>query len=63
MSTITILGATGKVGSKPVNNLLDKGHTLRLIARHADSCNNFQSNKEWKFMQEIHSTAIFLLEL
>ncbi|HEV8287015.1 MAG TPA: NAD(P)H-binding protein [Chitinophagaceae bacterium] len=41
MSTITILGATGKVGSKPVNNLLDKGHTLRLIARHADKLQQF----------------------
>ena len=37
MSTITILGATGKVGSKTVNNLLGKGHTLRLIARHGAS--------------------------
>jgi len=41
MSTITILGATGKVGSKTVNNLLGKGHTLRLIARHADKLQEF----------------------
>jgi len=41
MSTITILGATGKVGSKTVNNLLGKSHTLRLIARHADKLQEF----------------------
>jgi uncharacterized protein YbjT (DUF2867 family) len=41
MSTITILGATGKVGSKTVNNLLGKGHTLRLIARHPDKLQEF----------------------
>jgi len=41
MSTITILGATGQVGSKTVNNLLGKGHTLRLIARHADKLQQF----------------------
>lgn len=41
MSTITILGATGKVGSKTVNNLLARGHTLRLIARHADTLQQF----------------------
>jgi uncharacterized protein YbjT (DUF2867 family) len=45
MSTITILGATGKVGSKTVNNLLGKRHTLRLIARHADKLQEF-ANKE-----------------
>lgn len=41
MSTITILGATGKVGSKTVNNLLGKGHTLKLVARHADKLQPF----------------------
>jgi len=41
MSTITIMGATGQVGSKTVNNLLGKGHTLRLIARHDDKLQQF----------------------
>jgi uncharacterized protein YbjT (DUF2867 family) len=41
MSTITILGATGNVGSKTVNNLLGKNHTLKLIARHADKLQQF----------------------
>jgi len=41
MSTITILGATGQVGSKTVNNLLGKGHRLRLIARHRDKLEQF----------------------
>lgn len=36
MSTITIVGASGNVGSKTVNNLLGKRHVLKLIARHAD---------------------------
>jgi uncharacterized protein YbjT (DUF2867 family) len=41
VSIITILGATGQVGSKTVNNLLDKGHTLRLIARGVDRLQQF----------------------
>lgn len=41
MSIITILGATGKVGSQTVNNLLGKGHTLKLIARHSDKLQQF----------------------
>lgn len=46
MSTITILGATGKVGSKTVNNLLGKGHTLRIIARHADKLQAFADKQD-----------------
>jgi len=45
MSTITILGATGQVGSQTVNNLLGKGHNLRLIARHADKLQQFADKK------------------
>lgn len=45
MSTITILGATGKVGSKTVNNLLGRGHTLRLIARHVDKLQEFAAKQ------------------
>ena len=41
MSTITIVGATGKVGSKTVNNLLGKGHKLKLVARHIDKLQQF----------------------
>lgn len=41
MSTITILGATGQVGSKTVVNLLNKGHALRLIARQVDKLGQF----------------------
>lgn len=41
MSTITIVGATGNVGSKTVNNLLGKGHTLRLVARHSEKLQQF----------------------
>ena len=55
MSTITILGATGKVGSKTVNNLLGKGHTLRLIARHADKLQEFAN----KSGVEIHAGDSF----
>src|SRR5215467_7628085 len=55
MSTITILGATGKVGSKTVNNLLGKGHTLRLIARHADKLQEFAN----KAGVEIHAGDAF----
>jgi uncharacterized protein YbjT (DUF2867 family) len=36
VSTIAILGASGKVGSKTVARLLGKSHVLRLIARHAE---------------------------
>jgi uncharacterized protein YbjT (DUF2867 family) len=45
VSIITILGASGKVGSKTVSNLLAKGHVLRLIARHADKLEHF-ANKQ-----------------
>src|SRR5436190_24319792 len=55
MSTITILGATGKVGSKTVNNLFGKGHTLRIIARHADKLQEF-ANKDGV---EIHAGDSF----
>jgi len=55
MSTITILGATGKVGSKTVNNLLGKAHTLRLIARHADKLQEFAN----KAGVEIHAGDSF----
>ena len=41
MSTITIVGATGNVGSKTVKNLLGKGHSLKLIARHLDKLQQF----------------------
>ena len=46
MTTITILGATGKVGSKTVSNLLSKGHKLRLIARHAGKLQQFANKPE-----------------
>ena len=39
--TITIIGATGRVGSKTVKNLLGKGHTLRLIARTKEKLSEF----------------------
>ena len=45
MSTITILGATGKVGSQTVANLLGKNHRLRLIARHAAKLHEFDNNE------------------
>jgi len=41
MSIITIVGATGNVGSKTVKNLLGKGHSLKLIARHVDKLQQF----------------------
>lgn len=34
--TIAIVGATGRVGSKTASILLEKGHRLRLVARHED---------------------------
>lgn len=55
MSTITILGATGQVGSKTVNNLLGRGHTLRLIARHPDKLQQFAG----KHGVEIHTGDSF----
>lgn len=48
---ITILGATGKVGSKTVKHLLGKGHTLRLIARGAEKLSAFKNEAG----VEIHS--------
>jgi uncharacterized protein YbjT (DUF2867 family) len=39
--TITIIGATGRVGSKTVKNLLSKGHTLRLVARTKQKLSDF----------------------
>ena len=45
MSTITILGASGKVGSKTVTNLSGKGHVLRLIARHANGLTEFRGKE------------------
>jgi len=45
VSIITILGATGQVGSKTVNNLLNRGHTLRLIARRVDRLQEFADKK------------------
>ena len=57
MSTITILGATGQVGSKTVNNLLGKGHALRLIARHADKLQQFADKEGVKIFagDSLHS--------
>src|SRR2546428_3281738 len=40
--TIAIVGATGKVGSKTVEHLLNKGHQLRLVARHAEKLAPFK---------------------
>lgn len=40
---ITIIGATGRVGSKTVQLLSDKGYTLRLVARHAEKLEAFSS--------------------
>lgn len=40
---ISIIGATGNVGSKTVQLLSGKGHTLRLIARHAEKLAPFAS--------------------
>jgi uncharacterized protein YbjT (DUF2867 family) len=51
MSTITIVGATGKVGSKTVHNLLGKGHTLKLVARHMDKLQEYAG----KQAVEIHA--------
>jgi uncharacterized protein YbjT (DUF2867 family) len=48
---ITILGATGNVGSKTVKHLLGKGHTLRLIARGAEKLSAFKNESG----VEIHS--------
>lgn len=45
MSTITIVGATGNLGSKTVQNLLDKGHQLRLVARNSDKLQQFAGKK------------------
>jgi uncharacterized protein YbjT (DUF2867 family) len=45
VSTITILGATGQVGSKTVTGLLGRGHKLRLIARHADRLHELGNNE------------------
>jgi uncharacterized protein YbjT (DUF2867 family) len=48
---ITILGATGNVGSKTVKHLLGKGHTLRLIARGVEKLSAFKNESG----VEIHS--------
>ena len=46
MSIITIVGASGQVGSKIVNNLSGKGHQLRLIARSANKLQQVAGNKD-----------------
>lgn len=48
---ISIIGATGNVGSKTVQLLTGKGHTLRLIARHADKLTTFATSPD----VEIHA--------
>lgn len=40
---IVILGATGTVGSKIAENLLNDGHQVTLIARHADKLEKYRS--------------------
>ena len=40
---IVVLGATGTVGSKIAENLLEEGHQVTLIARHADRLEKFRS--------------------
>jgi uncharacterized protein YbjT (DUF2867 family) len=41
--TITVLGATGKVGGKIAEILLNEGHTLKLVTRTADQLNKFRN--------------------
>lgn len=40
---ITIIGASGRVGSKTVQHLSGKGYTLRLVARHAEKLDQFKN--------------------
>ena len=40
---IVILGATGTVGSKISENLLNEGHQVTVIARHAERLEKFRS--------------------
>lgn len=58
---ITILGASGKVGSKVTENLLAKGKKVRLIARHADKLQKYsEQGAELKIGDSID--ASFLTE-
>jgi uncharacterized protein YbjT (DUF2867 family) len=41
--TITVLGATGKVGGKIAEILLNEGHTLKLVTRTADQLNKYRN--------------------
>ncbi len=43
-NTIAIVGASGKVGSKTAQHLLNKGHSLRLVARHSDKLAPFKES-------------------
>ncbi|MDX2190665.1 MAG: NAD(P)H-binding protein [Bacteroidota bacterium] len=45
---ILITGATGKVGSKTTDILIEKGAKLRLIARHADKLQKYAGKAEIK---------------
>ena len=40
--TITVLGATGKVGGKIAEILLKEGHYLKLIAQTSDKLKKFE---------------------
>ncbi|MCD0467004.1 SDR family oxidoreductase [Flavobacterium sp. ENC] len=39
---IVILGATGTVGSKIAENLLNEGHHVKLIARHTEKLEKYR---------------------
>ena len=60
---ISIIGATGKVGSKTVKNLLGKGYTLRLIARSQDKLKEFASEKGVEIYAGSATDAAFLTKV
>ena len=43
--TITIIGATGKVGTQTVQKLLNKNYSLRLVGRNKEKLNKWVNEK------------------
>jgi uncharacterized protein YbjT (DUF2867 family) len=46
ITMIVITGASGKIGSKVTDALLEKGKKLRLVARHADKLKKYEGKAE-----------------
>jgi len=55
---IVILGATGTVGSKISENLLNEGHQVTVIARHTEKLENFRSMGAEIIVGDVNDVAV-----